>query len=519
MPLSLDHFIENVILSGLMSVDELAVFQGSLPPERQPRSPQDLARELILAGKLTRFQAEKVYQGKTRGLVFDEYTILDRLGAGGMGQVYRAEHHTMGRIVALKMLPPKMMDSPEAVRRFQREVRTAARLLHPNIVTAFDAREHDGVYCLVMEYVDGQDLATLVKENGPMPVESAVECILQAARGLEYAHGENVVHRDVKPSNLLVDKKGTVKILDMGLARVFGAPDQGSGDRLTGSGQMMGTCDYLAPEQAENTRTADCRADVYSLGCTFFRLLTGSPPYTGDSMLKILLAHREAPIPSLCDDRGDVSPQLDAVCRKMLAKRPEDRYQSMTEVIAALETCMTGRQVRPLAGEVSGDTALTSFLQQLSEGAAGIRRRTAAAEEKIPSLSETAADRGLIRKPPAGRRHVLIFAVAVAVAVLLAALLLGLVLRKDAAEETQRKETLPPAGPRQDGPARQAPLVARGGGIEQPPPPLLLHAEELVGRLRDAAEVGRRHGHRVPARRDRMAGGGVVGQLHHDKAV
>jgi serine/threonine protein kinase len=339
MAVSLDHFVENLILSGLMSVDELAAFRESLPPDRQPQRAEDLVRELVLAERLTLFQAEKVCQGRIRGLVFDEYTVLDRLGTGGMGQVFKAEHHTMGRLVALKMLPPAMMDSPEAVRRFHREVRAAARLLHPNIVTAFDAREHDGICCLVMEYVDGQDLASLVKEEGPLRTAAAVDCILQAARGLHYAHGEGVVHRDIKPSNLLVDKRGTVKILDLGTARIFDECEDAA-DRLSQSDPVLGTCDYMAPEMADDAAATDRRADIYSLGCTLFRLLTGDPPFPRGSTIEILLAHREAPIPSLSDERGDVSDGLDAACRKMLAKNPNDRQQSMGEVIEALEQAM-----------------------------------------------------------------------------------------------------------------------------------------------------------------------------------
>ena len=215
----------------------------------------------------------------------------------------------------------------------------AAKLNHSNIVQAYDASEHEGVHYLVMEYVEGKDLAVLIAENGPLPIAQAVDYVIQAARGLQYAHKHQIVHRDIKPSNLLLDKEGTVKILDMGLARMTGLVEEPNRDRLTGSGQMMGTCDYMAPEQSFDAHQADARADIYSLGCTLYKLLTGHVLYKGESLLQILLAHRESPIPPLCQDRPEAPPQLDVVYRKMVAKRPEDRYQSMTEVITALETC------------------------------------------------------------------------------------------------------------------------------------------------------------------------------------
>ena len=390
MPVTLQQFIERLTQSGLFSAEELAAFQHTLPPEKRPESPQDLARELILADRLTRYQAEAVYRGQLKGLVMGNYVVLDKIGAGGMGEVLKAHHRKMDRVVALKVLPRKAMRSEDAVKRFYREVRVAARLIHPNIVTAFDADEFEGIHCLVMECVDGQDLAHIVKQHGPMSVDAAVECIIQAARGLEYAHAEGIVHRDIKPGNLLLDRKGTVKILDMGLARMeLGSADEP--ERLTGSEQVMGTCDYMAPEQAEDTHAADHRADIYSLGCTFYRLLTGTPPYKADTLIKVLLAHREAPIPSLCAARQDVPEAVDAVCRKMLAKRPEDRYQSMGEVIEALEACQQDKAAAPAGPEQPSDSALTTFLDKLAHGGGttGTKQRAATiAEETQPSVPD-----------------------------------------------------------------------------------------------------------------------------------
>ena len=207
MAVSLQQFIERLTRSGLLSAEELSAFQASLPPEKKPQDAQGLARELILADRLTRFQAEAVYRGRIKGLVMGEYVVLDRIGAGGMGEVLKARHRRMKRVVALKVLPGKAMKSEDAVRRFYREVEAAARLMHPNIVTAFDASQCEGIHYLVMEFVDGQDLAHVVKQHGPMPVDTAVECIVQAARGLGYAHDQGVIHRDIKPGNLLLARK------------------------------------------------------------------------------------------------------------------------------------------------------------------------------------------------------------------------------------------------------------------------------------------------------------------------
>ncbi|HUT88143.1 MAG TPA: protein kinase [Thermoguttaceae bacterium] len=399
MAVTLEQFVANLIHSGLMSADEVSSFQESFPPDQRPTDVRGLARELVHAGKLTKYQATAIYQGKTKGLVLGDYVVLDKIGAGGMGQVLKAQHRRMKRIVAVKLLPPAAMKSPEAVRRFYREVEAAAKLAHPNIVTAHDAGDHEGLHYLVMEYVEGRDLARIVSDDGPLPIELAVDCVLQAARGLEYAHRQGVIHRDVKPGNLLLDHEGTVKILDMGLARMQapeGTMDETGSERLTGTGQVMGTCDYMAPEQAEDTHAADHRADVYALGCTLYRLLTGEPPYAGETLVQVLLAHRQAPIPSIRDARPDVPPELDAVFHRMMAKTPQYRYQSMAEVIPDLEACLPGE--RPASQppppppvsqprQSTTDSKLNAFLEGLGEGGVATGRKAP------PIAQETIAHR------------------------------------------------------------------------------------------------------------------------------
>jgi len=356
MSITLDDFIRSITASGLMDGEEVQSFLDTLPMENRPTTAEDLAREMYRQGKLTKFQAQAIYQKKTRGLVVGNYVVLDKLGKGGMGAVYKAQHKRMKRVVALKMLPSSATKSPELVRRFQREVEAAAKLSHPNIVTAHDADEEKGVHFLVMEYVEGCDLHALVKEKGTLPVAQAVDYVLQAAKGLEYAHRQGIVHRDIKPSNLLVDHAGTVKILDMGLARIEEATSVEKGDggeELTISGEIMGTLDYMSPEQALDTKTADARADIYSLGCTLYALLAGRPPYSGDTVAKKIVAHREQPIPSLRAVAGNTPESLDAVFQRMLAKQPEDRQQSMSEVIADLQRCVLAGEERVHRPQVS----------------------------------------------------------------------------------------------------------------------------------------------------------------------
>lgn len=284
------------------------------------------------------------------GAVLGNYVVLEKLGEGGMGWVLKAQHRRMQRTVALKVLHGEATRSPDAIRRFHQEARAAAKLVHANIVNALDADEAGGIHFLVMEYVEGVVLSELLGRGGPLPVRDAVNYTLQVAHGLAYAHGEGVIHRDIKPGNLLLDKRGVVKILDMGLARleeaVAALADATRPERLTNAGQMLGTLDYMSPEQAEDAHAVDHRTDIYSLGCTMFRLLTGRPPYRGQAIVDKIVAHRDQPIPSLSAARAEVPPDLDLVFQRMVAKRPEDRYQAMSEVVQDLETFLAKGRVR-----------------------------------------------------------------------------------------------------------------------------------------------------------------------------
>ncbi|MDX1946545.1 MAG: LamG-like jellyroll fold domain-containing protein, partial [Pirellulaceae bacterium] len=339
MPLSADQFAKALIAAGLSSAGEIKTFWNALPAGQKPKDGETLAKRLVEHGKLTPFQSEELLSGTGTPLVLGDYILLAKIGAGGMGQVFKAQHRHMDRLVAIKLLPAALTKDAAAVQRFQREVKAAARLSHPNIVQAHDASVQRGVWYLVMEYVEGRDLSGIIAAEGPLPVERAVDYVRQAARGLAFAHGEGVVHRDIKPANLLLDKKGTVKILDMGLARFDS--DVAAQDGLTQSGQVMGTVDFMAPEQAFDTHTADARADIYSLGCTLYRLISGRNLYDGETLVKKLMAHQTAPIPSLLTHKPDAPAReilaaLDPIFQKMVAKKPEDRYATMAEVEAAL---------------------------------------------------------------------------------------------------------------------------------------------------------------------------------------
>jgi len=341
MAVALEQFVKHLEDSGILAGDTL---KNYIPPKATPKDAEELARELVKQKKLTKFQAEEVYRGKGKSLVLGNYVLMEKIGAGGMGEVYKAEHRRMHRIVAIKLLPSAMTNDKAAIARFEREVTAAAKISHPNIVAAHDADCANGVHFLVMELVEGKDLSALVKKNGPISVEKAVNYVLQAAKGLEAAHKKGIVHRDIKPANLLLDTEGTVKILDMGLARLGGVGDDAPQADLTSTGTIMGTVDYMAPEQALDTKTADARADIYALGCSLHYLLTGKATYEGDTLMKKLLAHREQPIPSLHAARPEVPAELEAVYNKMLAKRVEDRYQTMMEVISDLEPWEFGQE-------------------------------------------------------------------------------------------------------------------------------------------------------------------------------
>ncbi len=396
--MSREDFIRNLGETGLFAPDDLRATLAALPDNASDEEVLLFAHQLITAGKLTTFQLETILDGKGRQVFLGNYEVLQRLGAGGMGTVFKARHRRMKRIVAVKVLAGAVANDPKFLLRFQREVETVARLSHPTIVMAYDADEAEAGPFLVMEFVNGRDLATRVQEHGPLPLGDAVDCTLQAARGLAYAHGQGIVHRDIKPANLLQDVSGVVKVADLGLARLNDAVGQAEGvGSITQAGSVVGTVDYMPPEQAEDSTTIDHRADIYSLGCTLHFLLTGKPPYVGQNIMATLLKHRQAPIPSLIAYRTDTPPVLDALYQRMLAKLPADRWSTMEELVRSLEALppMPVSQVvwdgtsMPAAATLGDPTAEFSSVYNTPPGGAN---------SPMPSASDTTTIGNLLTK-------------------------------------------------------------------------------------------------------------------------
>ena len=276
------------------------------------------------------------------------YHVLELIGKGGMGNVYKAEHTLMNREVALKVISHELVQNAQAVQRFRREVQSAARLAHPNIVAAYDAEQAGDTHFLVMEHVPGETLSEVVKREGPLDVVRACGVLGQAAAGLQHAHEQGMVHRDVKPHNLMITAEGQVKILDFGLASLAAhvaveeersepLPTHASTPNLTSAGSMMGTPDFVSPEQAGDARSADIRSDIYSLGCTFYYLLTGRPPFTDGSALERVKAHCQLEPELIEQVCSDIPPEVGDIVRRMMEKKPAERFQTPAEVVDALE--------------------------------------------------------------------------------------------------------------------------------------------------------------------------------------
>ncbi len=281
-----------------------------------------------------------------------EYELLEKLGEGGMGAVYKARQEKLKRIVAIKLLPKERLADPKAVARFEREMEAVGAVDHPNIVRAMYAGEHEGTPYLAIEYVDGLSLTEVVMCLKALRIADACELMRQAAVGLQHAHEKRLVHRDIKPSNLMLTRDGTVKVLDLGLALLHTPASRGA--EMTAAGSMMGTADYVAPEQVTDSHSVDIRADIYSLGCTLYKLLSGQAPFVGleykNDITKIM-AHVQKTPPPITLLRSDVSPQLAAVIERMMAKDPAQRYATPAEVAAALAPFAVGADLRRLMAE------------------------------------------------------------------------------------------------------------------------------------------------------------------------
>jgi hypothetical protein len=360
---------------------------SSLPPGA---SPSMMGKAAVPAAPPTGVPPELANHPKFR--------VLRELGRGGMGVVYEAEQTLMERKVAIKVINAAVLDHPEALARFHAEVKAAAKLNHDNIVRAHDAEQAGSLHLLVMEFVEGLTLAQLVERKGPLPVASACRCAHQAALGLQHAFEQGMVHRDIKPQNLMLTPQGRVKVLDFGLARM--RSERGKGRGLTQADAFMGTPDYVAPEQATDARAADTRADVYSLGCTLYFLLTGRPPFVEDTAVKLVLAHIEKEPRPLSEVRPDMPPALSAVVARMLAKDPAQRYQTPVEVARALAPFVKaggkagtagGASLPPGAKAPGRGTTVgsdTSRVKGLGQGASKLPGTTPAGGEKASPFDD-----------------------------------------------------------------------------------------------------------------------------------
>ena len=341
--IAIESFLAVVQRSNLIPPEQLQPLVEEFQKQRPNRS-QDarkLADFLVARKTLTAWQAEKLLQGKHKGFLLGKYRLLSLVGKGGMSSVYLAEHMVMKRRCAIKVLPTRRLENASYLARFHREAQAVASLDHPNIVRAYDVDHANDngmdIHFLVMEFVDGKGLLELVLSSPQtrLPPVVAAEYIRQAALGLQHAHAAGLVHRDVKPGNVLVDRNGTVKILDLGLARIFEGAEETS-LTVQHDERVLGTADYLAPEQAVDSHNVDARADIYSLGCTLYLCLTGQPPFTQGTLAQRLLAHQTKEPPSVESLQPEVPPELGEIVRRMMAKDPARRYQTSADVAEAL---------------------------------------------------------------------------------------------------------------------------------------------------------------------------------------
>jgi serine/threonine-protein kinase len=343
--LSVENFLDLVTRSELIPPDRLEAAVDELKQQHAGALPEDaqvLADHLIAADLLTAWHCKMIFDRKYRGFTLKNYRLLRPLGSGGMSTVYLAEHTLMKRRRAIKVLPKNRVDDSSYLARFRLEAQATASLDHPNIVRAYDIDNDGNNHFLVMEYVAGRDLQSMVKESGPLDYDQAADFIAQAAEGLQHAHEAGLIHRDIKPANLLVDESNVVKILDLGLA-LFSSEDDKASLTIAHNENVLGTADYLSPEQALNSHKVTHHADIYSLGCTLYYLLTGHPPFPEGTLAQRIAKHQAQMPTSIKAERPDAPDAIINICLRMMQKKPQQRYQSANEVAAALYDFMAER--------------------------------------------------------------------------------------------------------------------------------------------------------------------------------
>ncbi|MGC8640020.1 MAG: protein kinase domain-containing protein [Isosphaeraceae bacterium] len=352
------------IQSGLLDVSSLTACWEGIPPEKRhvlEHLDRRLARQAVQQNHLTLWQAQQLLAGRTSGFQVDRYLLLDLIGHGGMGRVYLARDTRLNRSVALKILAPERMSNPRAIARFQREARVGAQLQHENLVRIYDFGESNGRFFLVMEYIEGKTIGTLIGQQGAIPARTAAWLARQVALGLEHAHRKGLIHRDVNPYNVLVTHDGIAKLADLGLAI-----DLADEERVTREGATVGTFDYVAPEQARHSHSADIRSDIYSLGCTLYHMIAGQVPFPSPSLPEKLFAHQALEPTPLGEIIADVPPELVEVVSRMMRKQPEERYPTPLHVAQALEPFI-GDQVRPREGRAEADVLIPNEVPERPE--------------------------------------------------------------------------------------------------------------------------------------------------------
>jgi len=319
--------------SGILSDRQFGEISGKVRSGEYPAETRVLAERLIGDGILTVFQADRLLRNKTHGLIMGPYVILDRLGTGTRGRVFKAQHRLMGRLVAVKVIAPEIASRASSIARFHREMRLSGRLDHPNVVRAFDADKVGDVLYIVVEYVAGRSLDLVIEERGRLPAAEVVNYMAQAALGLAHAHERGIVHRDIKPANLLLSEEGQIKVLDLGLSALMEAD---GASFATVDGSIVGTVNYMSPEQA-TAQTSDGRSDLFSLGCTMYKMLSGQLPFAGATVAECIALRVNGQPTPITDFLPDLSPHLTHVLMKLLARLPEDRFQTAAEAALALQ--------------------------------------------------------------------------------------------------------------------------------------------------------------------------------------
>ncbi|MEW4568017.1 serine/threonine-protein kinase [Tautonia sp. JC769] len=341
------EFLEALQRAAVVSDARLADIRSKVLAGDYPMDSGELAQRLVSEAMLTEYQAKRLLANRPGALTIGRYVILEKLGAGSMGRVYKAKHRMMDRISALKIIAPEISNNERVVARFQREMRLVGKLDHPNVVRAFDADKDRGILYIAMEYVAGDSLGQRLRSQGRIPAAELVGYIAQAALGLQHAHDQGIVHRDIKPSNLLLSPEGTIKVLDLGLATLMEADDQSA--FATADGVAVGTVDYMSPEQAMGKELSPV-SDLFSLGCTMYHLLTGRLPYPGSSPLDRMFARiNQDPVP-VKELRPDLPDRVVDVLARLMAKQASDRYPNAAAAADALQSLVRKRSAQPAGG-------------------------------------------------------------------------------------------------------------------------------------------------------------------------